>query len=67
VLRPDGPATIDMTEVTFVDSTFLHALAALKIRFKEQTITLLIGSENIRHLLRIVRFDRLFEIVDIKP
>lgn len=53
-----------MTNVTFVDSTFLQALTELKIRFKEQPITLLVGNENIRHLLRVVRFDRLFEIVD---
>jgi anti-anti-sigma regulatory factor len=37
-LRADGPVIIDLTKVTFIDSTFLHLLAALRLRFKEQSI-----------------------------
>jgi anti-anti-sigma factor len=60
----DGPATIDMTKVTYFDASMLHELLKLHARFKEHSIKLLVRSDSIRRVLRIVRFDQLFEIVD---
>jgi anti-anti-sigma factor len=64
-LPADGPATIDLTKVTYLDSTVLNALAKLRVRFKENTIKLLVGSENIKRIFRIVQFDNLFEVVEM--
>jgi anti-anti-sigma regulatory factor len=63
-LSPDGPATIDMTKVTYLDATMLTELLKLQTRFKEHSIKLLVRSHIIRRVLRIVRFEQLFEIVD---
>lgn len=43
-LAPDGPATINMTEVSYVDSSFLHELLKLRKRLGHP-ITLL-GRRN---------------------
>lgn len=61
-LEPGGPATIDMTKVTYIDSSFLHELMKLRARLMGQRITLLVRSDNVRRILRIVNFDVLFEI-----
>jgi anti-anti-sigma factor len=61
-LRADGPAEIDMTKVTYIDSTALHELASLRTRFNAQPITLRVR-ENICRVLDLMRFDRLFDIV----
>lgn len=61
-LSPDGPATIDMSRVTYVDSSFLQELVRLRKRLTPHRITLLVRSDNVRHLLRLVKFDLLFDI-----
>jgi anti-anti-sigma regulatory factor len=61
-LRPDGPAVIDLTKCTYVDSTFLSELVKLRQRFKEHPITLFGASGSVMRVLRLVRFNRLFEI-----
>ncbi len=61
-LEPGGPATIDLTRVTYVDSSFLNELVKLRTRFIPHQITLLVRSDNVRRLLRLVKFDLLFEI-----
>ncbi len=63
-LRADGPATIDLTKVTYLDATMLTELLKLQARFKEHSIKLLVRSGIIRRVLRIVRFEQIFEIVD---
>ncbi|HEY6449662.1 MAG TPA: STAS domain-containing protein [Candidatus Cybelea sp.] len=63
-LRADGPATIDLTKVTYLDGTMLTELLKLQARFKEHSIKLLVRSAIIRRVFRIVRFEQLFEIVD---
>ncbi len=62
-LRADGPATINMTKVTYLDATMLSELVKLESRFRGHPITLLVRSNSIRRVLRIVRFDQLFEIL----
>ena len=61
-LRPDGPAVIDLTKVTYVDSSFLAELVKLRRRFKEHVITLVGAKDNVLRVLQIVSFDRLFEV-----
>lgn len=63
-LRAGSPVTIDLTKVTYLDSTTLTELMKLQARFQEHPIRLLVGSGFIRRVLRIVRFEQLFEIVD---
>lgn len=65
-LAPDGPAVIDMTRVTYVDSTALREFFDLRSRLKEHPVTLLGVNEHVRRILRIVDFDSLFEIVEAK-
>jgi anti-anti-sigma factor len=63
-LPPDGPAVIDLTKVTYVDSTFLSELVRLRRRFKEHPITLLGAKDQVMRVLRLVSFERLFEIAE---
>ena len=63
-LTPDGAVVIDMTNVTYIDSTFLHQIDALRLRLKEHRVTLLGVNKHARQLLHIVNFDHLFQIVE---
>jgi anti-anti-sigma factor len=63
-LRADGPVTIDLTNVTYIDSTFLNALAALRGRVNGHPITLLGANATILRVLRLVGFDRLFHLAE---
>jgi anti-anti-sigma factor len=62
-LRAGGPAVVDLTNVTYMDSTVLQELVKLRDRFEAQTITLLVRSENVRRLLQVVQFENLFEVI----
>ena len=53
-----------MTKVTYIDSTFLHELEALRSRLKQHHVTLLGVSKQARNLLHIVNLDHLFQIVE---
>lgn len=59
-LVPDAPAAVDMSSVTYIDSTFLHELALLHFRFKDFPVTLINVRPNVKRILDIVKFDRLF-------
>lgn len=63
-LAPDGPATIDMSEVNYVDSSFLNELLKLRKRLGHP-ITLLVRSEHLRRVLRVVNFEQLFDIQQV--
>jgi anti-anti-sigma factor len=62
-LAPDGPAVIDMTAVTYIDTTFLHEVDALRLRLKGHHVTLVGLNESLQRLFHIVNFDHLFDIV----
>lgn len=64
-LHPGGPATIDMTRVSYIDSSFLNELIKLRMRFVPHQITLIVREDNIRRILGLVKFDRLFEIESV--
>jgi anti-anti-sigma factor len=59
-----GPIVIDMTNVTYIDSTILLALAKLKSRYDGRTIRIVGLSSHIRRVFAIVKFDELFELTD---
>jgi anti-anti-sigma factor len=63
-LTAEGPVEVDMTRVTYVDSTFLHALTALHFRFKPWGVTLAGVSPQIRRVLQMMDFEKLFRIAD---
>lgn len=58
------PTVIDLSRVTYVDSTFLRELASLHFRFKENRVTLVGANSSIRRLLGLVQFDQLFCIAE---
>jgi anti-anti-sigma factor len=61
------PATIDLSRVTYLDSTVLNILFALRRKFQEVPITLLASQRNVRKILQIAGFDKLFQIIDQEP
>lgn len=63
-IQRDGPLTIDLQQVTYADSTFLHHLASLAFRFQEVPITLLGATPGLRRIFDVMQFDKLFRIVD---
>jgi anti-anti-sigma factor len=54
------PAIIDMSQVTYADSTFLSELAAMRLRSEERPVTLVGVQPNIARLLRLTKLDRFF-------
>lgn len=60
----DGQSSlaIDMTAVTYIDATFLGLLATLRLRNKARSITLAGVNKHIRRVLKIVKFDKLFDV-----
>jgi anti-anti-sigma factor len=63
-LASDRPATIDLRGCTYADSTVLSILALLRVRFAEVPITLLGPTPQLRRLLKIVNFDKIFRIIE---
>jgi HptB-dependent secretion and biofilm anti anti-sigma factor len=61
-LEGDGPIVVDMTKVSYIDSTILHELSMLRARDRGREITLLGSSANVRRILKVASFDRIFEI-----
>jgi anti-anti-sigma factor len=58
------PLLIDMSEVSYVDSTFLNELAALRLTDRRRLITLAGVSQHVARLLKTVSFDRLFVLIE---
>lgn len=56
------PLLIDMTDVSYVDSTFLNELATLRLSDAARSITIAGVSEHVARLLKTVSFDQLFLI-----
>jgi anti-anti-sigma factor len=63
-IRADGPIIIDLTKVTHIDSSFLNELAALRLRFREQSITLTGANANVKRILKLAKFERYFAFAD---
>jgi anti-anti-sigma factor len=63
-LEGSDPLVIDVTKVTYVDSTALRELSALRLRNPARPITLLGANGNVRRIFQLVSFDRVFDIPD---
>lgn len=60
----EGPGVVDLTAVTYIDSSALSELARLARRVGLREITLVVTSSKVRRIFTIVGFDALFRIVD---
>lgn len=63
LLDGDG-AVIDLTNVTYLDSTILNELARLRRHGADRSVLLTGANAHIRRLFKVVRFDELFDIAD---
>ncbi|HZV77885.1 MAG TPA: STAS domain-containing protein [Candidatus Babeliales bacterium] len=57
-----APVTIDMTRVTYVDSSFLNELATMRVRLNGRPVTLIGVQPNIARVLQITKLDRFFTL-----
>jgi len=57
-----GPAVVDLSAVTYLDSTALYELGALRKRVGN--VVLVAPSPQIRRTLEIVGYTKIFDIVD---
>jgi anti-anti-sigma factor len=66
LVEVDGtkPIVIDVREVTYADSSFLHELSLLRKRLTDCSITLLGPKPALKRVLEILSFDKLFQIVE---
>jgi anti-anti-sigma regulatory factor len=55
---------IDMTAVTYIDSTFLHQIDVLCLCRKQHRVTLPGVNKLVRNVLHLVNFDHLFQNVE---
>lgn len=61
-LSMDREAVIDLSGCDYADSTLLSALAALRLKYPDVPVTLIARSANMRRMLQIANFDKLFLI-----
>ena len=62
-LDGESSVVIDMTKVTFIDSTFLREkISTLRRQDGARSITLAGANDHVRRVLKIVNFDELFDI-----
>jgi len=61
----DGPGTIDMREVVYLDSSALAELARVARRVGPGKVSLVVSSTNVRRVLDLARFEKLFTIIDV--
>lgn len=66
-LIPGEPATIELSGVTYADSTFLSVLANFAVKFGPTKITLHKPHPHILKVLQIGKFDAIFNIVEGSP
>jgi anti-anti-sigma factor len=57
-----APVTIDMSQVTYVDSSFLSELVKMRLRLQERPVTLIGPQKNILRVLQIAKLDRFFTL-----
>ena len=61
------PVVLDMTRVSYVDSSFLNELSHLRSRLQNSQITLQGVNAQLRRVLSLMRFDSIFDIEDGQP
>jgi len=55
-----GPVTMDMTDVSYIDSTFIAELATMRFRLDGSSVTLVGVQPNIARVLQVAKLDRFF-------
>lgn len=60
-----GPGVVDMRGVRYLDSSALNELARVAHRVGPCEVTLVVASANVRRVLEIVEFEKLFTIVEV--
>ena len=63
-LEGAGPVVIDMSDVTYIDSTILGQLASLRLRSSARPIELRGVNQRIRRIFNIVGFDSVFSLTE---
>lgn len=63
-LDPMAPVEVDLSRVTYLDSTVLHELASLRMRCRERPVTIVGANPNVRRILHLVQFDEIFTVLD---
>ncbi|PKU24181.1 STAS domain-containing protein [Telmatospirillum siberiense] len=61
---PPRQCTIDLTEVSYLDSAAVGMLLLMRERFDRSKITLKGGSSSVKELIRIAKLGTLFDIAD---
>jgi anti-anti-sigma factor len=60
--RVEGPVVVDLSRVSYIDSSLLNELARLRRRVGD--VALVVTSPQVRRILDIVGFDRTFRVVE---
>lgn len=60
----DGAVVIDLTNVTYLDSTILNELARLRRHGADRPVLLAGANAHIRRIFKVVGFEELFDIAD---
>jgi anti-anti-sigma factor len=62
----DGESTVivDLSKVTYLDSTLLREIALLRVKKLDRHITLVGASENLRRLFKIAGLDRIIDKIE---
>lgn len=55
-----APVTIDMSQVSYVDSTFLGELTKMRLRLNELPVTLVGVQPNVARVFQLAKLDRFF-------
>jgi anti-anti-sigma factor len=63
-INGEPSVVIDMAKVSYIDSTFLNELGALRLRDESRSIRLSRPNEHVRRILKIVNFDEVFDIAE---
>lgn len=61
-INGQSSVVIDLSDVTYIDSTILGALALLRQQDLKRSIQLAGANRHIRRLLLVVGFDRIFDL-----
>jgi anti-anti-sigma factor len=62
-----APVTLDMSEVTYIDSTFLNELIAMRLEHVDHAVNLVGVGRNVARVLQIANVEHLFTISTAPP
>ncbi len=59
-ITPGTLVTIDMRAVSYVDSSFLTELVAMRLRLQERSVTLIGAQPSVVRVMQLAKLDRFF-------